>query len=506
MKWQTFFTTRLAKNSGALVSGALMTFAFAPLQLYPLAVLLPAILLALWFGQTPRQAFWYGWLFGLGMFSTSIYWVFISIYVYGAAPLLLAAFFTALLIAYMALFPALTGYCLNRFFPNKNSVRLICAFPALWVFFEWARSLIFTGFPWLLLGYSQINSPLRGYAAVFSVYGVSLAVLMSSGLLIKIILHLRQKNLIPSGLSLVAGLVLWGLGSGLAHILWTTPFGPPVQVSLVQGNIPQQLKWSPETIQPTLAEYSKLTEPHWSSNIIVWPESAIPISLQEAEPFLNDINKKAILHHTTFITGIPVLRPNDGGYYNAVIALGDGSGYYLKHRLVPFGEYVPLRNLFHTLLDVLHIPMSDFIAARGPIQLLEAGKLKFAAFICYEIAYPELVLYRGAELNLLLTVSNDAWFGHSIAQAQHLEIAQMRALEMNRPLLFVSNNGITATITPFGKIQAAAPPFQATVLTTKVQPMQGKTPWQRTHMDPLLIILTGLIFLAFRKRRSTDLH
>lgn len=499
MKFKAFFAGGIKGDLLALISGALLTFAFAPLQWYLLAILAPAVLFQLWETVTTARAFLRGWLFGLGLFGTGVYWVFISIHTYGNASAFLAGIFTVGLIAILALFPALTGYFLNRYFPYPDRSRLFYAFPALWVLLEWFRSWVFTGFPWLLLGNTQIHSPLRGYAALVGVYGLSLLVLISSGLLIQIVTQARAKQWKKIALYCSLFLSIWIGGAVLTLFKWTTPFGKPITVSLVQGNIPQEMKWSPESIQPTLNTYRKLTEAHWTSSLIVWPESAIPIPLQNADDFIRALDTAAKKQNVALITGIPVRISDTQNYYNAVIALGKGTGYYFKHRLVPFGEYTPFSHWFSKLLTMLDIPMSDFIAATDhPVPLLINDQLRIASFICYEIAFPGRVASADIRTNILLTVSNDAWFGRSIAQAQHLEIAQMRALEMGRPVLFVSNNGITAIIDAQGKIKAAAPPYETVVLTDTVQPMQGKTPWQTSRMDGVLIFVILLMVFAIR--------
>lgn len=501
MKNSVFFTKKYLVNILSVVAGILLTFAFAPARIYPLAILMPALIFMFWQNVSPRIAFKRGWLFGLGLFGAGVYWVFISIHTFGDASIFLAGLITIGLIAILAIFPALTGYFLNRYFPYNSRSRIFFAFPAIWVFMEWVRSWIFTGFPWLLLGYTQINSPLKGYAAILGVYGISLLVLFSSSLLIQTVTAIRQKNVKHALYFGFIFIAIWAVGAYLNTKTWTQPVGKPIKVSLVQGNIPQQMKWSAEYVQSTLDTYAKLSEPHWDSNIIIWPESAVTIPLQNAEDFLNDMDVTAKKHHATFITGIPVQVPDTQNYYNAVITLGNGKGYYLKHRLVPFGEYTPFHEWVGKLLDILKIPMSDFIPSTEKSDPILANGIKIATFICYEIAFPEMVLDQDPQINLLLTVSNDAWFGHSIAQAQHLEMAQMRAAENGRPVLFVSNNGITAIIDATGKIKVAAPPYVPYVLTDTVQPVQGKTPWQNRGMDPVLFFMVMLILYAVREQR-----
>lgn len=501
MQAEKFFHSHVIGDGLAIIAGALLTLAFAPFGIFPFAVLSPALLLALWLKVSPKRAFLRGWLYGMGLFGSGIYWIYISVHTFGNIAPPIALLITGTMIAILALFPAYNGYLLNRFFPKQNLSRMLCAFPATWVLMEWIRSWLFSGFPWLLLGYSQINSPLKGYAPLLSVYGVSLAAALSAGLLVNIVLRFRRAQYKALYFSLLAFATLWILGSLLSMITWTKPNGPQYKVSLIQGNIPQALKWSPEEIFPTLKQYHDLTDAHWDSQIIIWPESAIPVPLQDAGSFLDKMSELAKQHHVALLMGIPVESEKQrGSYFNTVISLGNASGVYAKQRLVPFGEYVPFTDLFQKFFDILHVPMSDFISGprTSPIQV---GNLKIATFICYEIAFPEQVLSRDGKIGLILTISNDAWFGHSIAQAQHLEMGQMRALEMGRPVVFVSNNGITAFIAPDGHIQSAAPPFETAVLTDSVRAFIGKTPWQLLGMDPILLILFTLLLVAIRFRR-----
>ncbi len=485
----------------AFFAGTLLTLAFAPFSLFPLAIFSPALLLWLWLPVTPKRALWRGWLYGLGFFGTGVYWVFISIHTFGNAPVFLAALITGGFIALLALFPALNGYLLNRYFPVNNGRKMICAFPAIWVLLEWIRSWFCSGFPWLLLGDSQIYSPLKGFAPVYGVYGVSLVVLLCSGILVHAIYNTRKGKYKSVYGSLCAFIMIWVIGGGLTFIVWTHPQGKPIQVSLVQGNIPQAIKWSPEQLQPTLQRYLTLTQPHWDSKIIIWPEDAITVPLLDVINFIAQLDSQAKKHHVSLITGIPIKKENTNDYFNAVITIGANTDVYLKHRLVPFGEFTPLPSLLTPIMRFFDIPMSNLIEGPGRLKPLVVDGVKIATFICYEIAYPELVVSSDKEIGILLTVSNDAWFGRSIASAQHLAIAQMRALEMGRPLLFVSNTGITAIIKPNGMIQSTAPVNQTAVLTDLVQPTQGMTLWQRRPMDPILMMVLLLLFSTIRYQR-----
>lgn len=486
----------------ALLLGFSLVLAFAPYEIFPLAVLAPAGLLALWLNKTPKHAFWIGFLFGLGLFSGGIYWVFHSIHVFGDIPTFPSSLIAGGLFAILALYPATTGYLLNRYFPFNNNAKLIFAFPAIWVALEWVRSWLCTGFPWLLIGYSQTNSPLKGFAAILGVYGVSLAVLMSSGLLLNAYIKFKLKDYRQLYFSLLAIVSIWIAGSLLTLIPWTKPEGNAIPVSLVQGNIPQALKWSPDHLQLSFNRYQQLTESLWGQGkLVIWPEAAIPMPLQNARNFINMMDSKAQKTGTHLIIGIPIQTPAADGYFNGVLALGKDKGAYLKRRLVPFGEYVPLAEYFSRIINSLNVPLPDSLPGNLSQAPLTIGNVKISTSICYEIAFPELVNVRDKTVGLLLTVSNDAWFGNSSAQAQHLQMAQMRALELARPVLFVSNDGITAIIAANGNVESAAPQHTIYVLNGKVQPTIGLTPWMKNGMDPILAILITLIVVATRSNR-----
>jgi apolipoprotein N-acyltransferase len=327
------------------------------------------------------------------------------------------------------------------------------------------------------------------------VYGISLLVLTTAGLCVDLFYHRKWINILYI-------FAIWLAGFALTFITWTKPVGEPIQVSLIQGNIPQDIHWSYDQLIPTLKRYQELTDQHWDSKIIIWPENAIPVPLQNATDFVDFMTENAAKNKTTIIAGIPVRHATEDTYYNAVIAFGNDSGYYLKRRLVPFGEYTPFANLLKGAMDHFQIPMSNMVPGERIRQPLMAHGLKIAPFICYEIAFPEQVLQSDGDVDMILTVSNDAWFGQSIALAQHLQMAQMRALEMSRPLLFVSNTGITAIVKPNGQIQTAAPPDQIYVLTDKVQTVKGKTPWQQHGMDPAWIMIIIFLFYAITAQRK----
>ncbi|VVC76232.1 Apolipoprotein N-acyltransferase [Aquicella siphonis] len=488
----------------AILLGVALTFAFAPYEVFPLAVIAPAGLLAIWLRTSASlsRTFWAGFCFGLGMFGAGVYWVFTSIHVFGGVPAPFAVIITIGMIAILALFPAAVGYFTNRYFPLNHTAKLIYAFPAIWVLSEWVRSWLFTGFPWLFLGYSQTSSPLRGYAPVLSVYFVSLTVLLSSGLIVNAVIQYKKKQFKPLYLNLLALALIWILGGLLSLIPWTKPQGEPLSVAMVQGNIPQSIKWSPEHLQLSFDRYSELTGPLWGKyNLIIWPEAAVPLPLQSAEPFIDSMDQKARDSHSTLLLGIPIRAEDGSGYFNAIVTLGKNKQVYLKRHLVPFGEYTPLSKFFANALQFMNIPMSDMLPGKFLQPPLTAGDTKILASICYEIAFPQLTRSRDKSIGMLLVATNDAWFGESNAEPQHLQMAAMRAIEFGKPVLFVSNDGITAIINPDGRVETAAPQRQTAVLTGSVQPMYGITPWLKNGMDPMLFLLVCMIYAAVRAKR-----
>jgi apolipoprotein N-acyltransferase len=489
----------------SVLLGISLTFAFAPFKIFPLAVLAPAGLLALWLKVAPsaKKAFWLGFLFGVGLFSSGVYWIFTSIHVFGAVSTPLAVFITMGFICILSLFPASAGALLNYNFPKLTTQKLVFAFPAMWVGFEWLRSL--AGFPWLLLGYSQDHSPLKGFAPILSVYGVSLALAIISALLVNAVIRYKQNDLKSCYKNIAALVLIWIIGGLLSFIPWTIPQGKPLTVSLIQGNIPQTIKWSPEHLQFSLETYTNLTQPLWGkSDLIIWPEAAVPIPLQDAKFFVNALDEKASESNTALIFGIPIHA--DAGYYNSIILLGKEKGVYSKRLLVPFGEYTPFSRFLSNALQFMEIPLSETVAGKSIQPPLIVNGIKILPSICYEIAFPQLTRSLDKSIGLLLVVTNDAWFGNSTAEPQHLQMAAMRAIEFHKPVLFVSNDGITAIITPNGKIEQSIPIRKATVLNGTVQPMYGTTPWLVNGMDPILmiiIIFITLTVLASKKAEGT---
>ncbi len=475
-----------------LVSGAAGVLAFAPLGWYPVIVPALAVLFNCWLSDTPRRAFLHGGLFGIGYFGAGISWVFVSIHTYGHVAAPVSALVAVLFILVMSAYPALLGYLLRRYLPARGWGAAAGALPAGWLLAEWLRGWLFSGFPWLNLGASQIDGPLAGYLPLLGEYGASWLVALSAGLLLALLRDLRR---IPSLLLLVA---IWAGGYLLERVDWVRPRGDPLTVSLVQGNIAQEQKWRPENLQDTLELYARLTFAGPAADLVVWPETAIPAFYHEVDAgYLPEIEERLARHHASLLTGIPVLDRTNWHYYNAIIALGGERAFYFKQHLVAFGEYLPLRWLIGDALDALAVPNADFTPGAAGQPLLQAAGYPVGTSICFEVAFGRLIAASVPEAALLVNVSNDGWFGDSLAPHQHLEIARVRALETGRPLLRATNTGISAIIDQHGKVTARSPQFSQAVVTGRVVPMQGSTPFVRCGYAPVLVIAL-LILLAVR--------
>lgn len=479
----------------SLIAGGFLPLSFAPFSLFPFAVLSPALLFFLWQNISPKRAFWRGLFFGIGLFGMGVSWVHISFHQFGGIPMVGAIFVTTGFVLALALYLALLGWVLTRFFPNNSPSKILLILPATWTLTEWLRGWLFTGFPWLNLGYSQIDSPLNGFAPLLGVYGVSWMTVFTASLLVYAFNLKKQAWRILPLL-----MVVWGGGWLLSGVSWTQPINKPLKIALIQGNVPQEYKWISSFQIPSMQRYLQLSQAHRDADIIIWPETAVPLFYSDVPiyvpGFLEQLKAEHTTYNTDFLIGIPILMEDGKTYFNSVTSIGTQQGSYYKHHLVPFGEYIPFQSFFGNLLKLLDVPMSAFSpgAAQQP-NLKSAGEV-IGVSICYEDVFGELVRNSLPTATLLVNVSNDAWFGDSIAPHQHLEIARMRALESGRYLLRATNTGISAVIDTKGKITAQVPQFKILTLRTQVQPYQGITPYIRFGNSLVIILLFISILLG----------
>jgi apolipoprotein N-acyltransferase len=470
----------------ALSAGALLACAFAPLNLWPLAIACPALLMWLWQGATPRRAGWSGFCFGVGTFGFGTPWLYISVHDVAQAPIVLALGLVLALVLIMAAYHALLGYLSARALPASGPWRWLVGLPAIWLLIEWWRGWFLSGFPWLSLGYSQTDTWLAGFAPLAGVYGVSALLLVASGALVALALGSRPVRIVAAVLLLLP----WPLGAALRRVDWTQPSGPAISVAILQGAVPQDLKWQADNVEPTRELYTKLNEQALGARLIIWPEAALPQLANEVARYLGQQYSQARRHGSDLVMGILRVDENDK-YYNSILTLADKVSFYDKHHLVPFAEYFPVPRFIRSWLEFMDLPYSDFEAGPAVQPSVAAGGTRLALGICYEDAYGSVNLQALSSAGLLVNVTNDAWFGHSWARHQHFQIARMRAIEAQRPLLRAANDGISAVVDARGEVLAQAMQFQPTVLRGTVQPRVGLPPYAR-HGN-WLIVLLGLL-------------
>ncbi|NVK26228.1 MAG: apolipoprotein N-acyltransferase [Gammaproteobacteria bacterium] len=490
-----------------------MTFAYSPFNFYFIPFLsLTALLYATATAATAKQAAFHGFYFGLGWFGAGISWVHIAIADFGGLPIILSLALMLLLVSYLALFPMLATWLTVKL---KNSVGLF-AFVISWIFSEWLRSWMLTGFPWLSIGYTQTSSPLSGFAPIIGEFGLQVLVLLL------VISLLAKRKLLP----LLSIVFCFTLGHLLQMQSWAlntvidstqSPSSKTANISLVQGNIAQSVKWQPDNEVPTMTTYAELTQSLWShSDIVIWPEAAIPRLEVLARDYLNEMDRTAAESNTALLTGIVDFQPDTQLAYNNIIALGKkqadaefGHYKYLhhnrynKHHLLPIGEFVPFESILRTLAPIFDLPMSSFSRGQYQQENLVANGLNITPAICFEIAFSNQLranVYQDSDF--ILTVSNDAWFGDSHGPWQHLQIAQMRALEFAKPVVRVTNNGITAFISSNGEIAEKLPQNQAGTLSKTLTLTPTNTPFYRFGYIPTFAFLLFATLLAFALNRQ----
>jgi apolipoprotein N-acyltransferase len=489
----------------AAALGASTVAAYAPFYLFPLPLLTFAALFLLWQGApSGRDAALLGFAFGLGWFGAGVSWVYISLSTFGAMPAPLAVAVTLLFCAYLALHPALIGW-LSKRFALPPAINWIVFVPAAFTLIEWVREWLFTGFPWLNPGYSQAPaSPLAGYAPILGLHGITLLLFATAGVLYWVWLVKPWKHARALWPWPVALLVIWITGAGLKHIAWTEPTGTRVSVSLLQGNIDQDQKWRDEHLRATLDSYLGMVRSS-DARLIILPETALPLFLRDVpENYLDALAEHAKRNNGDVLVGVPERLPN-GNYYNSVISVGSAARQtYRKSHLVPFGEFIPLRPILGELVSRLSIPLQDFSRGSADQQPLAVAGEQVAINICYEDVFGDEIIRQLPQATLLVNVSNVAWFGRSVAPQQHLQIAQMRALETGRYMLRATNTGMTAVVSPQGLVEAVAPEFQSAVLTRTVAGMRGATPYVRWGNYAALLLCALGIAIAFFTLRCTQ--
>ena len=479
----------------ACVAGLIFPLGLAPFDWWPLVGLSAGLLFFCLNPAHCRTPLRTGFFFGAGFFGAGVSWVYVSIHVYGNTPVPLATVLTVMFCGGLALLFTLQALLFNRLASRHLGWQVI-QFASVWVLFEWVRSWLLTGFPWSYAGYGMLDSPFAGWIPVIGVYGSSWLIVLLGCLWVS---ALSRPQRAPRWIiTLFCSTALWLSGSLWSGVQWTQPLGTPLRVAAVQPNVPLKEKWNPRYRGGILRDFversARLSESH---DIVVWPESAIPGYRDQLEAVISQADQDATKSATTLITGIPTR--DTGGRYNSVVALGNGSGTYNKQKLVPFGEYVPLEGWLRGLIAFFDLPMSQFSEGSSDQPPLMAHGLPVASLICYEVVYPDFVQRLGRDAALLITISNDTWFGDSVGPWQHFQMARYRAVEMGRDLIRSTNDGITALVDAGGRVIATSPQFTDAVVMGAVQPRTGHTPYTLTGSLPVLVF--ALITLVLGRDR-----
>lgn len=498
--WTAWLRCAWLRRALALGAGALLSCAFAPFGLWPLAVLCPAVLIGLWEGVTARRAAGLGFCFGFGTFAAGTYWLYVAIHTVGHAPIWLTLVVALALMGLMAAYLALTGYVVVRWLPS-GALRWLLGAPCAWMFLEWLRGWLLSGFPWLSLGYTQTDTWLARLAPLVGVYGISLVLLVSAGALVALVRGTTRVRI--AAVAILAA--PWVLSLALHGVAWTHPAGAPVSVAIVQGDIPQQDKWLDSHSQEILDRYQSLTESALGTRLIVWPESALPYPINDLLPYVAHIDREAHAHGSSLVLGTQRAELHDGqvDYYNSILALGRTASWYDKVHLVPLTEYIPLPDAVLRWLQRMNLPSSSFTAGSPDQQPLPVAGLELGPTVCYEVAYGGYMLHMLPRADTLLNVTDDAWFGDTPELAQQFQMARMRAQEEGRDMIVATDNGVSGVIGPQGQVVAEAPVMRPVVLRSAVVPMRGMTPFARAGNGlPVGLACVGLAAaLAARRRR-----
>lgn len=476
----------------ALIGGSLFTLSLSPFDLWPFAGLSVGLLFwSLLQGSTARSVARF-YLYSLGLYGAGVSWIFVSVHEYGGASTALAGLIVTLLVFSWSLTCLPLAWVFARHY-RANSYTVVLGFSVAWFFLEVFRGWFLTGFPWLFLGYGVMGTPLEHFAPVGGVSLVSLLAALGVSATVMALCQRQWWWLTPMPVIVLTGVLM--------SQLTFTEAGDKLSVSLVQGNVDQHAKWHPENRLPIYQRYVEATEDEWGRDLIVWPEAALTIFREQADSYLQNLDRRARNAGSTLLLGLPD-RNADGGFQNTVLALGEGQGHYVKRRLVPFGEYVPLEKYLRGLIEVLDLPMSRNQPGPDVQAPLMAGPYRLSTSICYEIIFPVLVSNAVAAPDLLLTVSNDTWFGASIGPWQHLQMARMRALEQGRYLIRGTNNGVTAIIDHQGRLTSKLPQFETAILRGDVEVRTGLTPYHQWGNLPAVVLALLMLALAGYRRHQ----
>ncbi len=492
-----------------LISGAAITLSFAPFNIWPISLLSLTLFALALKNQSVATCIKRSFIFGLGLYLGGVHWVFVSVHNFGGASVFLASLIVLIFAVFLAFVFALPFYIVGKWF-REHPFNLIIALPACWLLGEWLRSWLLTGFPWLYLGYAHLDTWLSGWAPVGGVMSISFMLVVTAAVIAELILFFKQKTHLSKNTVIAASVIVisfWFGGFALQQITWAKPEDKPIKVAMVQPNLAQDIKlnWSQESVYKSLDQLKDQSQNLWQNDWVIWPEAAIPTALtfHTALPFLEEINSIASEHQTALFTGVIYDDEEEGKYYNSIVGLGSGYGFYHKRRLVPFGEYVPLEDQLRGLIEFFDLPTSFINLGPSEQHGLIAKGIRITPAICYEIVYPDLIAESAKETQVLLNINNLGWFLDSIQSKQFMQMAQMRALETGRYLVYNTNNGPSALIDNKGQVIIQSTAFKEDTLSGVIYPVKGWTPFMIIGSWPLVLIVGLILFgLGFIGRKK----
>jgi apolipoprotein N-acyltransferase len=537
---------------GLLAGGALHALSFAPdplpqwalspLQLCTMAWLVTCV----WRAPNSLYAARRAWIFALGHFVVGLYWLTISMHVYGYMPMPLAIVALVALSAYLALFASLAAWLVHRIqavSPSSLTATLWACFAwaSAWTISEWLRATLFTGFPWLNIGYAHVDSWFAGWSSVLGLYGVTFVTAFSAAAIAALV-GIRPRTQVQThrdattrattalhGVAGVLALAFAFIGLALGHIQWSTSAGSPLVVRLIQGNVDQGVKFTPDHLYKIIQEHLRLAAtpvPAGSPQpqVVLLPETVMAVFQHQIAPAAwqawIDIAKA---QRSTLLIGSALYDVKTGAYTNSVIGIdGDTTVQQLsnatmaqrydKSHLVPFGEFVPFG--FRWFVNLMSIPLGDFTRGTSKQKPFAIDGQRLAPNICYEDIFGEELLpaVRGIPgtpgtqdgATILANFSNLAWFGDSWALRQHWQMSRLRAIETSRPMLRATNTGATGVIDHRGRDIAQLPPNRVGVLDTTIQGQQGLTPYVRLGNGLILGLSVLILFATWWRRKSTS--
>ena len=476
-------------------AGVLFLLAFAPFGVSILAVVSIGYLFILCLTQPTKIIVQCYFCFGLILFVVGLYWLYISIHTVSGGPIWLAILLIVILSVFMALYYALAGYLISISYTKfqSQSLTLLIIAPSIWVLIEWFRGWLLSGFPWFSMGYSQTNTYLSNWAPIGGIYMVSWICGICAGLVALIYLGKRKQSY--KAAAALTTIIIVSLLLGMFS--WTQSTGEKFTVSLVQGGIQQERKWLPGEFSKTLDLYKSSLKASNKSDLVVWPEVAIPSIATNVESYLDDLKKVVKENQIQMLLfGILTSDKISGEIRNSMMAIGSSDVVYHKRHLLPFGEYFPVPDLVRSWLQSMGLPNRDIQRGDTIQDMPQLNNILIAPSICYEDIFGSELLGYFPEANLLVNITNNAWFGKSFASEQHFQMSIMRAIESGRYLLRATNTGVTAIVEPNGTVERAQS-FKYSILSGTFEPMIGNTPYTKYGNSLIVILMILNLFFSY---------